>query len=185
MKYLNELNLEELKEVYNKNQKLQEAVFDDMFSNVDFWNSEYLNCWERGAIRYCIGWDRGTYFEAKNRDGFLKGLKKAQKIYGFLADTWNEKIEYAEKLLSKLDYLYYNSSVENYDRVEARIDELIEDLEHACYKRFMSEYEHCFNSESQLDYFLDFFVAERMNNNYYVNDDLELFEHVEFERKFS
>lgn len=183
MKYLNELNLEELKEVYDKNQKLQEMVFDNMFEDANYWTDEYLRCWERGAIGYCIGWDRGTYFEVKDRDGFLNGLKKAQESYCFLADTWNEKITYVEHLISRLNDLVYWDEL-NEERLNNRIDELIEELEHACYKQFMSEYEHCFDSKAQVDYFINFFVDERTNENYYVNDDLELFEHVEYERSF-
>jgi hypothetical protein len=184
MKYLHELNLEELKEVYNKNQNLQEEVFDDMVETAAFWCSEYLACWNNRGINYCIGWDRGTYFKCTDREYFIEGLKSVQRMFGFLADEWNEKIKYIEKLLTKLDYLYYNSSAENYDRVEARIDELIKELEMACYKWLMSEYEDCFDNENQLDYFLNFFADERMDDSFYVDDDMELFEHVEYIKSY-
>ena len=68
--------------------------------------------------------------------------------------------------------------------METRINELIEKLETACYDRFMLEYEYCFNDENQLAYFLEFYVDERMNNNFYVNENYELFEHVEFEKRY-
>ena len=158
MKQISKLNLEELKEVYNKNQKLQHIVFDDMFENANFWNGEYLKCWERGSIDYNIGWDRGTYFKVKDRDGFLRGLKEAQKNYGLLADKWDEKIIYVEQLITRLSNLVYWDEI-NEERLNNRIDELIEELETSCYKRFMSEYEECFDNNNQIRYFLDFFVV--------------------------
>lgn len=184
MKKLNELNREELIKVFETNSKLQEKVFDDMFDNANFWNSEYLDCWQRGAIDYSIGWDRGTYFESKDNELFIDGLKKAQETFCFLEDRYNTTIEYTEKLLNKLDYLYYNGSEENYNRLETRINELTEELENACYKRFMLEYETCFDNDTQEDHFISFYVYERMNDDFYINANYELFEHIEYERKY-
>ena len=185
MKKFKDLNTEELKLVFENNSKLQEKIFNDMFDSAAFWCSEYLNCWKHGAIDYCIEWDRGTYFRSKDNALFIDGLKEVQRIYCFLADDWNKKIEYVENLLNKLDYLYYNSSEENYNRLETRINELIEELETACYDRFMLEYEYCFNSKNQLDYFLELYADERINNNFYVNEDYTLFEHVEYVKSYN
>lgn len=185
MKNVKDLNTEELKLVFENNSKLQEKVFDDMFDNANFWNGEYLDCWNRKGIEYYIGWDRGTYFKSKDNELFIDGLKEVQRIYCFLADKYNKKIEYVEKLLNKLNYLYYNSSEENYNRLEMRIDELIEELETACYDRFMSEYEYCFDSKNQLDYFLNFYADERMNNDFYVDEEYILFEHVEYVKSYN
>ena len=185
MKKLNELNQEELRHVFENNSKLQEKVFDDMFNNADFWCGEYLICWNRRGIDYSIGWDRGTYFKCTDKNYFIDGLKEVQHIYCFLDDKYNDKIEHVEKLLNKLDYLYYNSSEENYNRLETRIDELIEELENACYDRFMNEYEYCFNSKNQLDYFLEFYAAERMDNDFYVDEEYTLFEHIEYVKSYN
>ena len=185
MKNLKELSIEELELVFENNSKLQEKVFNDMIDNAGFWCDEYLDCWKSGGIHYCIGWDRGTYFKCTDREYFIDGLKKAQKDHYFLADKYNDKIEYVENLLNKLDNLYYNSSEENYNRLETRINELIEELETACYDRFMSEYEYCFNSENQLNYFLEFYAAERMDNDFYVDEEYTLFEHIEYIKSYN
>lgn len=185
MKKVHELNTEELKKVFEVNSKLQEKVFDDMFESVNFWNGEYLECWQRGAIDYCIGWDRGTYFICKDKDLFIEGLEKAQHTFCFLADEYNKTIEYVKKLINRLNEFYYDLSEKNYDRLENRIDELIEELENACYKRFIIEYESCFDSDYQLDYFLDFYASERLDENFYINADFELFEHVEYIKKYA
>ena len=158
-------------------------VLNDMFDNAAFWCSEYLDCWKKG-IDYCIGWDRGTYFRILNEDDFLDGLEKAQKDYCFLADEYNETIEYCRKLVNRLDEIGYTLSIDNEDRLTNRKNELLEELENACYKRFMLEYETCFEKENQIEYFVEFYVDARLDNNFYVNEEFELFEHVEFVRKY-
>lgn len=174
MKRLNELNSEELKLVFENNSNLQEKVFNDMFEDIDYWNEEYLSCWERGAIDYCIGWDRGAYFEVKDRQGFIDGLKKAQCFFCFLADKWDEEINYTEHLINRLNNLVYWDEV-NAERLNNRIDELIKELETACYNQFMAGYKNCFDSENQLDYFLEFYSKERMDDNFYVDGNYTLY----------
>ena len=185
MRKLNELNRKELVKVFENNSKLREKVFNDMFENADFWNGEYLDCWKRGAISYSIGWDRGTFFRILNEDLFLDGLEKAQKDFGFLADQYNETIKYCRELVERFDNISYNLSMENEERMRNRIDELLEELENACYKRFMEEYEYCFDTDNQKEYFIDFFSSERLDENFYINEDFELFEHVEFVRNYA
>ena len=185
MKKLNELNIEELKLVFENNSKLQEQVFEDMFDNADFCCGEYLDCWNREGIDYCIGWDRGTYFNAKDWGMFLEGLEEAQKTFCFLADNYNPLIEKAWKLYDKYTYHAYDFSDLNYERIENRLTDIIETLEDACYKRFMDEYEYCFDSKNQLDYFLDFYAAERMNTDFYIDEDYTLFEHIEYVKSYN
>ena len=184
MKNFKYLNIEGLKLVFENNSKLREKVFDDMLDNAAFWCSEYLDCWERGGIDYCIGWDRGTYFKCTDRDYFIDGLKTAQKTFCFLADKWNAKIEYVEHLINRLNNLVYWDEV-NEERLNNRIDELIEELENACYKRFMDEYEYCFDSKNQLDYFLEFYSNERMDDAFYVDEEYKLFEHIEYVKSYN
>ena len=179
MKYLNELEREELIRVFENNSNLQEKVFDDMFNNAAFWCSEYLDCWKRGGIDYCIGWDRGTYFNAKDWRLFLEGLEEAQKTFCFLSDNYNPLIEKAWKLYNNYTYHAYDFSDLNYERIENRLTDIIETLESACYDRFMDEYKCCFDSKNQLEYFLEFYVAERMDGDFYIDENYSLYEHVE------
>ena len=183
MKNFKDLNVDELKLVFENNSKLQEKVFEDMFDNAAFWCSEYLNCW-KGGIDYCIGWDRGTYFECTDKNSFLDGLEKAQETFCFLADEYNKTIKYCRELINRLNNLVYWDEV-NEERLNNRIDELIEELETACYERFMSEYEYCFDSKNQLDYFLEFYANERMDNEFYVDGDYMLFEHIEYVKSYN
>jgi hypothetical protein len=187
MRKLNTLNKEELLKVLKKNSKLEEKVFDDMFDNANYWNSEYLSCWKNKGVDYCIGYDRGTYFECTDKELFLDGLKVAQNNFGFLADKYNDIIVYVENLINKMNCLncYSNYYDNNYERLENRIDELIEELESECYKRFMEEYECCFNNDYKEDYFYEFYVDSRMDNeDFYVDDNYVLYEHIEYEKSY-
>ena len=84
MKYLNDLNKEELKIVFNKNKKLREIVFNSFVETCEFYIKDFLNCFEHGSISYdidvCGYYD---YFTVKNYTKFLEGLENAQKWYCF------------------------------------------------------------------------------------------------------
>lgn len=187
MRALNELNTGELLKVLEVNSKLREQVFNDMYDTAHFWNEEYLNSWNKGGVDYAIGYDRGAYFMCKDEELFLDGLKKAQHDFCFLADENNPVIEYVEKLMNRMDNLDYNSKYydNNYERLAERVTELINELEYKCYRRFMEEYEYCFDDDGMKDYFISFYVDERMDKaDYYINDEFEMFEHIEYEKSY-
>lgn len=98
MKKFCELSIEEMKTVFDHNEKLRNEVLNDMFENANNWCCEYLDSWERG-IDYSIGYDRGTYFKCTDKEYFLSGLQKAQSAYCFLEDSYNKTIEYTISLL--------------------------------------------------------------------------------------
>lgn len=186
MRTLKDLSREELLKVFEVNNKLEEQVFDDMFDNAHYWNTEYLESWN-GGIDYAIGYDRGAYFNCSDEELFLDGLKKAQKDYGFLADEYNSVIEYAEEIMNRMDNLNYESKYydNNYERLADRLTELINELEHECYKRFMDEYECCFDDRNKQSYFIEFYVDSRMDDDdFYVDDDYVLYEHIEYEKSY-
>lgn len=185
MRKVYELTDMELAKVWENNHKLQDLVLEDMFDNAAFWCREYLDCWKRGAIDYCIGWDRGTYFRILNEDLFLDGLEKAQKNFCFLADEYNKTIEYCRELVNRLDEIGYTLSIDNENRLTDRKNELLEELENACYKRFMLEYETCFDYDNQFNYFVEFYVDARMDETFYIDENYNLFEKVEFVRNYA
>ena len=185
MKYLHELNGNELCKVFDRNGKLQEAVYDRMYDNAHYWAMEKLDCWSRGAIDYRIGYDRGAYFRCTDRALFVSGLERLQDEYGFLSSEYDVTIAYTEKLLDRLDIISVWDD-KNYDRLVTRIDELIEELEDACFRQFMSEYEYCFETENQLEYFLDYGIEDVLPvGNYYVDDNYILYENVAYTRCYA
>lgn len=185
MRQLKELNREELLKVYEYNEGLQEKVFDDMTESADFWLGEYLDCWERGAVDYSLDISGCyNYFTVTDFGKFLTGLQKAQDSFCFLSDKWNPVIAKAWQLYEKYTYNAYDFSDLNYERIENRLTELIESLETACYSRVRDEYDYCFNEKNQMDYFLDFYIDTRTDDNFYINEDFELLEHIEYEKSY-
>lgn len=185
MKKLNELNREELRRVFDENKALREIVFDHAAKNADFWIGEYLDCFEYGALDYSLDVSGYyNYFNVKDFGKFLTGLEKAQKMYCFLADEYNAVINKAWQLYEKYTYNAYEFSDLNYERIENRLTELIESLEMACYDVIRAEYDACYNDEYLFEYFIDGYLDEMNTDNFYINENYELFEHVEFEKRY-
>lgn len=182
MKNIGELTIDELKKVFEVNDKLQDEVFDRMFDDAHYWNcKEYLPCWKSG-IDYCIGYDRGTFFRCTEADGFIDGLKIAQRTFCFLPDEANTRIEYVEHLIERRDNIVYWDH-DNIERIENRIDELCEELADDCFNRFMSEYEACFDNDNQLEYFIDY-AADRYGHCY-IDNDFVMYEDVAYTKKYA
>lgn len=182
MKKFNELTIDEQKQVFENNNELQNDTLNRMLDDACFWSDEYLSCWTKGAIDYCIGYDRGTYFHCIDKSLFLQGLKTAQKNFCFLSDKYNSIIEYVELLWERFLYVQYELNDKNYNRLEGRIFELIDQLETACYRRFVCEYEDCFEYENQLDYFLNSYSEEFLSDDFYIDDNYILYQHIEYEK---
>lgn len=178
-KLISELTPEELGKVFDLNTKLQDAVLEDMLENAQFWTGKYLKCWESG-ISYSIGYDRGDYLSVEYRDCFIAGLEKAQHNYGLLPDSVQPLIDKASLLLERLDYTDQKDDIKNYNRIDARLDEVIEDLRRLTFRRLQSEYSDCFNSDYQKDYFIEFYHSERLSDESYIDHDFYLYEDVHF-----
>ena len=116
---------------------------------------------------------------------FISGLERLQDEYGFLSDKYNDTIAYTERLLDRLDVISVWDD-KNYERLVTRIDELIEELEDACFRQFMSEYEYCFETENQLEYLLDYGIEDMLPaGNYYVDDNYILYENVAYTKCYA
>lgn len=184
-KKLNELNRDELRQVFDKNKTLREIVFDHAAENADFWIEEYMDCFEDGAVSYSLdisGYN--NYFSVTDVAKFLNGLEKAQKMYCFLADEYNVVIEKAAVLNER----YKNSddlSDLNFERVENRLKALVKTLESACYKRIRSEYDIYYDDNELFDCFISGWLDEMNTDNFYVDENYKLFEHVEYEKEYA
>lgn len=157
-KKLNDLGTDELRRVWDNNKGVRERVFDYAMKSAYFWVDEYLHNLPRGAADYSIG-GQGDYFCVKDPADFLRWLKGAQGDYCLLLenDKWNPwpLIEKAELLTDRMDYLYYDLSDENYNRMETRRDEIIEELANEVQKVLSGEYEYFYDEENCFSYFCE------------------------------
>ena len=119
MKKFEELTLEELKKVFNKNEKLQEMVFEAAQDDANYWIGEYIKCFERGAIQYNIGYP-GDYIIIQDGRKFIEGVFKLQEQFCYLSEECEKALKYCDSLIYKYDNLSLNDK--NIDLLNNRID---------------------------------------------------------------
>ena len=178
MKRITELTAEELTAVYENNKKLRERVYDSISEDSNYWVNDWLNCFDRGAVDYSLDVSGYyNYFSVCDNGKFLEGMKEVQSSFCAISDEWNKTIEYAYKLVNRLEYMEYNLSDTDYDRLSGRIEELIEDIRREFYGEIRAIYDGCDDEQHQLEYFLDCYV-ETLTDNYYVDDEYKLYQTI-------
>lgn len=179
MKEFEILTPEELKKVFDNNKKLQDDIFNAAQENASYFISEYLECFERGALEYNIGYP-GDYIRVKNQDKFIQGLKQLQKDYCYLSEDDEKTMLYADRLIDKYDNLpYYDDK--NAARLEARIEELTIILQDNFLRLLVNEYNYYYDTNNLCDYFIECF-SENLTGEYYIDDNYILYQHIEYEK---
>ena len=182
MKKLSELTNEELKKVYKNNQKIQDDIFDTMVDDANFWVGEYLNNFERGALNYSLSASGyGDFLTVKNIDLFVEGLGISEAMFTWLPDC-AEKIERLSELVDRYNEVAYTLSIDNDNRLQDRINELTDGLRIELFNAVRREYDACCDAEKLINYFIDFYVNECMDDTYYINDNYILYQHIEYEK---
>lgn len=164
---LSDMTYEQLVDLFKNNKSIRDKAFDRAMDDAQYWCGEYLDCFDRRAVDYSIGWDSGAYFRIKNRCySFLDSMEKLQKDYGFLEDKYTSKIDELRKMLDR--YNYDDMNDEEYNALDEKLDEEFDELEEATFKRLMSEYEAAFEEETQLEDFVSYMVDELEADGYTV-----------------
>ena len=179
MKKFDNLTVEELKKVFSNNEKLQDDVLQDAQDSVDFWVCEYMKCFDRGTLEYNIGYP-GHYMKIKNSCDFAQGLKELQRNFCYLSEESEKNIEYCDHLMQRYNNLYYNDH-KNAERLENRIDEIIEDLKSEFLHLLIREYDYCYDTKNLCEYFVETY-ADNLRGEYYVDDNYILYQHIEYEK---
>ena len=182
MKKLSELTTEELKKVYKNNQKIQDDVFDALVESANFWVGDYLENFEKGAINYSFSVDGyGDFLTVKNIDLFVEGLGISEAMFMWLPD-YAEKIERLSELVDRYNTVGYTLSIDDENRLQDRIDELSDGLRIELFNAVRREYDACCAAENLINYFIDYYVNECMNDTYYIDDNYILYQHIEYEK---
>ncbi len=178
-KKLIDLDTDELRRVWDNNKGVRDRVFDYAMDDAYFWVDDYLHGLPHGAADYSIG-GQGDYFRVKDPVGFLEWLKDAQRIYCLLPenDEWSSwpLIEKAELLHYRMDELYYDLSDENYNRMEARRDEILKELADTVQEVLSGEYEQFYEDENCFWYFVE--MQESIFGEEYWIDDTFILRNV-------
>lgn len=182
MKKLSELTTEELKKVYENNQKIQNIIFDELAEDANFWVGEYLNNFKRGTINYSFSVDGyGDFLTVKNIELFVEGLNSSEASFRWLPD-YTEKIERLEALVNRYNEVGYTLSIDNDNRLRNKIDELTDVLRIELFNVIRSEYNSCYDTENAISYFIEFYVDERMDDSYYIDDNYIFYQNIECEK---
>lgn len=179
MKNFDLLTIEELRKVFDNNEKLQDDVLQAAQDEVCFWFNEYMECFDQGTIEYNIGYP-GNYLKVKNRFAFIQGLFELQKNFCYLSDESDRKIKYCDHLIDRYNNLYHYDFT-NAERLADRICDLSQELKTELLNNMVSEYNYYYDTKNLRDYFVEMY-ADNMTGQYYVDDDYILYQHIEYEK---
>jgi hypothetical protein len=179
MKNFDILTTEELKKVFNNNEKLKNEVFDAAQDDASYWINEYLECFERGALECNIGYP-GDYIRVKDQYKFIQGLKQLQKDYCYLSEDDEKIMLYADHLIDRYNNLpYYDDT--NAARLDDRIEELTTILQSNFLRILVNEYNYYYDTDNLYNYFIESY-ADNLTDNYYIDDNFILYQHIEYEK---
>ncbi len=87
-KYLSELSRDELKALFDSNEKLRGAIWEIAIENVDFWISEYLHGMTRNVASYDISYSR-CHMNVEDERFFLEWVQESDNIFvcGMISKT--------------------------------------------------------------------------------------------------
>jgi len=199
-KFINELNNEELTKVLKNNTKLKEDVMDSALDTEMFWIREQLEYLQDALLDWSIspsGTAYSNYMKIKDDSTFIESVESLEKaVPALIVDDFpllNKALEVKEK------HETTDMAETDDDEIEEMEDELetvAEDLAGRIVYRWNRQLDYCFLDENLIDYFLDFYVDERMDDNSvyilvdgdvetYTDSDYELYEDVSYTKTFN
>lgn len=202
---ITEMNNEQLTEVFNANRKLQEKVLEDMIDSEMMWIGEELAYLKSSLKDWSIGTCQYNYIKVGDSQEFIAKLKDLQQDYGLFSDSEKHIITDTEALADKYfnmegpyegdfeDYEDYEEALEVYeqemDELEEQFEEAVEALAEAVADKYTERLDYFYASEAQLNYFLEFYANERLDDNYYIDttntaNPYELFQDVAYTKSF-
>lgn len=204
---IKEMNNEQLTEVLNANSKLEDRVLEDMLESEMFWIGEQLDYIRSSMKDWSIGPDSRSYIKVGDSEAFIEGLVEMDESVPLFSDkdkviiyTTKEKFEHYQLMTEpyegdyedeegELDEEAYNKAWEQWDNAEEEIEELVQELADEVVHQMVKRLDYCYSSESRLDYFLEFYAQERLDENYYIDttntaNPYELFQDVAYTKSY-
>lgn len=166
MKYINQLTDKEKRALIENNSGLANMVYDDMIEGEMHFISEQLDCIRAGLRDYSIGAYNRNYIIVSDALAFLDGLEELQKIYCTLPDDMQPEIDRvlsARDRFRTIDMNYNNLYIlsEWLDKKAQYFADCITDYFSACLDPTRAD---------MIEYFIEFYADERMDESYYIND---------------
>lgn len=167
MKKLSELTTEDLKKVWEVNEKLQVEVNEDYQESQMIWISDLLGG-IKGALKdWSIGFYQRNYIDIKDDFLFLDALQSADKDSIIFLDEDRERL---------------NKAIEEYNNSYEEDEDIIKlESESEYFQEKTLEY---FDLVTNIDfdyiesYFYEFYIDERMNDDFFIDEDFILYENI-------
>lgn len=165
-KYIKDMTNEELREVWERNQKLRKEVWEDAIDTVDSYISDYLYNIGKSAkydISYC-----GQWMRVQEEKTFLEWVMTANSDYGIFYDIERDESGKVDKLCEtgielKEKLLYCDLSEKNAERMEKRLHDICVLFCDSFLDCCRAEYDWIDSDENLFSYFED----ENQMGNYY------------------
>lgn len=159
-KYISEMSTEELKKVFEVNDKLRNEISDFCYDSEMYYVQDIINCFDRSSIDYRIGYDRGCYFRCLDEATFVEGVEEVQANFEFLSDD-----EFA--IIANIKNLFEDEE-EHWEEIEAECKELA-DTFHKHFENIF--YNALCDDDYHLETWLDFYADEYYSDCYIDADD--------------
>ncbi|AHJ87628.1 hypothetical protein Bp8pC_198 [Bacillus phage Bp8p-C] len=178
-KLIEELTQDELKKVWENNPKLRQQVQEDAAEGEMYWVGDRLHYVKSYLSNWSIGGFSHVYMTIDDYQGFLEGAEKLSKDMGLF--TTEEEDRKALDSMKQAQEAYLNADTDE------ECDELYEKFENVCdsiaqllANNMKDAVESCYTDENAFDYFLEFYVDNRLDDEYYVEpeNDYKLFKTV-------
>jgi hypothetical protein len=166
MKFIYQLTDNEKRELIENNSALANMVYDDMIESEMYFITEQLNYIRAGLRDYSIGAYNRNIMIVSDAIKFLDGLETLQKYYCALPDDMQNEIDRVFAARNRL--LYNNMNDDNYYMLSDWLDKKAQYFAD-CITDYFSA---CLDPtrDDTINYFLEFYTDERMDETYYIDD---------------
>ena len=160
-KFLAELSQDELREVYERNSKLQDLTLDLMIEDELYWIGEYLNCFKGDFINYSIGCYQRNFIILRENKRFIDDFKEFIDYYGGSVKLENRYNEIIEEL---------NHMDEEQEDYDIKIEYMAEDLKDY-FIEYLDSALNDISEDDKISYFIEIIVDNSSLENIYIIDE--------------
>jgi len=185
MRTIDELTNEELRKVYDKNTRLQGMVMDDMADSEMFWIEEHLEYLRDSLSSWSIGqFNRNQHLRVGDASEFIYAYERLHKDMQPLPEKYSKMVERAVETAD--EYRYTDVNTDEFDELEEEVELVANEIAYALERLYTEALDdYCLDDDNAKEYFIEFYVEERMDSSYYVNEEYKLFKDVAYTVDFT
>lgn len=160
MKKFSDMTTDEVVDVINQSKELRDMLEDAVQECEMDYISDKLGCFEYAGVDYSIGFYDDNYFNVKDNDLFVEGVRKSCNHFGLTTDT-EKMLNMVENLRSTNLYDYWCKKLaKKYDETELEsvvkmVEEICSDLHYGEVSEYAYDYVDIFVMNDIGDYLWD------------------------------